>query len=189
MKLAVDLRWIRLLVFSVALGCSGCSSDYEPPRTREDIFKDQIAVETIYFREDGSQFTAPGTKLGMTVDKRSGKLAWAAWQCNNPNCPARGADGGPHLFPLPDPFAYVDANGEPAIRQPETEEDFQRFNDFIERKCPACLKIRDLDSETEQQRQQYQSWVTRHITPGAEKQLAALEEEMKEYLKRNQPID
>ena len=168
-------------------GCSGCGG-YDPPRTRDEIAADQIAVDTIYFKQDGTQFHAPGTKRGMIVDD-AGQLAHAAWQCNNAECPGRGDEGSPYLFPSADPFAYVDETGQPAIRQPETEADFKLFEDFIERKCPKCLEIRQLDSETDQQRQQYQGYLVRHVTSKAEQQLAELEAEMKAYLDKNQPTN
>ena len=181
--LIVALALLSLMV--VASGCGG----RQRPRTRDDIFNDQMSVETLYFTKEGREFRAPGAPRGMTVEEATGELGFAAWQCDNPDCPGRNSDGSPYLFPLPDPFAYVDANGQPAIRQPETEEDFAAFEEFLKRRCPKCLEIRNLNSESDEQAQQYQAWVVRHITPEAEKRLADLEVELKEYLKRNVNLD
>ena len=123
----LDIRgWLTAISLTCVLlmpGCSGCNQN-NSPRTRDDIFNDQMAVETLYFTEDGDQVLAPGSTRGMVVDEASGKLAHAAWQCNNPNCPGRGPEGEPYQFALPDPFAYIDEDGQPAIRQPETQSDF-----------------------------------------------------------------
>ena len=172
-------------LLSLLPGCGGCNR-YDPPRSRDDIFNDQMSVETLYFTKDGREFLAPGAPRGMIVDEETGELGFAAWQCDNPDCPGRKPNGDPYLFPLPDPFAYVDENGQPAIRQPETEADFKLFNDFIERKCPKCLESRNLPRESAEEAQQYQAWVTMHITPAAQKRLDELEEEMREYQRRNQ---
>jgi len=176
------MRRLFTAVSMLALFVAGCS---EEPRSREEIFKAQQAVDTLYFTADGRELIAPGAERGMTVDEATGELAFAAYQCNNPDCPEREGDE-PFLFPLPDPFAYVDEAGKPAIRQPVTEEDFETFDEFIEKKCPACLETRDIDSETPEQRQQYQSYVTRHITPEAREQLAELEAELKRIIEFSQ---
>ena len=55
-----------------------------------------------------------------------------------------------------------------------------------ERKCPKCLEIRNRSSETEEETQRYQAWVTKHHAPAAQKRLAELEKEMREYINRNQ---
>ncbi len=167
-------RTTTLIAAVVAVAAGGCRDE---PRTRQDVFRDQLEVETLYFTADGERIYAPGADRGMIVDD-SGRVAFAAWQCENPDCPGRTNDK-PFLFPLPDPFAYVDDKGQVAIGQPISDADMAKFEDFIDLKCPACLPTRDRERETAEQRQQYQSWVTRHVTPKAQRQLAELEEELR----------
>lgn len=168
---------------AIILSIAGCSR-YEPPRTTEDIFLDRESVETLYLTTDGKEIVAPKNVRGVIVD--GGKLAWQAWECTNPSCPGRKADGKPLLFSRPDPFAYITPDGQPDIRQPSTAEDFKKMDEYILRRCPECLKIRKLASETEAEREQYQSFVKPHVLPQAAKRLAELDAEYQAYIKRTQ---
>ena len=182
MKFLLTAR-VAYFAAGIIVALVGCSR-YERPRTREDIFHDRESVDTLYLTEDGQRLVAPKRVRGMTVDVASGKLAWQAWECGNPNCPARGTDGKPFLFPRPDPFAYVNADGEPDIRQPTTADDFKQMDEYMLRRCPACLTTRKLSSETAEQREQFQNFVKPHVLPQAEMRLRQLDEEYQAYIKR-----
>jgi hypothetical protein len=171
------------ILLVLLVGPLGCNR-YEKPRSREDIFNDRNSVDTLYLTDDGRKIIAPGTVRGMIVDPASGKLAWEAWQCDNPQCPGRKPDGSPLLFPWPDPFAYVTDDGKPGIHQPQTEEDFKRMEAFANKQCPACLKERNLASETREEREQYRNWLKVHVLPQAAARLKELDAEYQAYLKR-----
>ncbi len=170
---------ILSVLLSVALGCSR----YEKPRSREDIFNDRIAVDTLYITKDGNEVIAPGTVRGVIVTK-SGELAFEAWQCNNPNCPGRKVDGSPYLFPWPDPFAFVKEDGTPSMRAPENEAEDKLMAEFSNQRCPECLKQRKVATESVEEREKYRNWLQTHVLPQAEKQLKRLDEEYQDYLKR-----
>jgi hypothetical protein len=175
-------RWAAVLL----IACCGCSG-HTRPRTRDDIFQDRLKVDTLYLTEDGQRIVKPLTpERAIVIDATANKLAWPAWQCNNPKCPGRAADGAPFVFPWPDPFALVKPDGTIGIRQPETAEDQKKMEDFGEQKCPKCKAVRTLAEETPEQRQQYKDWCQPHVLPQAAKQLAALDAELKQLVQREQ---
>jgi len=161
----------------------GCGSRSTRPRSREDVFQDRLRVDTLFITEDGRRFTRPMNPDRVIVVE-GGKLAWPAWQCDNPDCPGRGADGKPVLFPWPDPFKAAAADGSITDRQPLTREDEALFEKFIEQTCPECLKKRTIASENKARRQQYKNWCQPHVLPSAAKQLKALERELEAMLGR-----
>ena len=175
---------LDLFAIGIVLLCS-CGGD-KLPMTRDQIFDARMSVDTLYMTESGEEFVAPGNKLGVTTSPATNELAWAAWKCENPDCPEKsgGQEGRPFVFIWPNFLAYVDADGSVAFRQPSTPEDFERFAEFAEPKCPACLEIRDLDRESPEVRLQYQNWCSKYILPEAEEQLRELDEEYAKYLER-----
>ncbi|MCG8586645.1 MAG: hypothetical protein MI757_18235, partial [Pirellulales bacterium] len=118
---------------------------------REDIFKRRQQVETLYLTEDGRHIIRAGIDRAI-VAPDTGKLAWKAWQCENPSCPGRNPDGSPLLFPWPDHLLYAKEDGTVGMRQPSTEEDFEKDENYGVQKCPECLKLRVLAAETDEQR-------------------------------------
>ncbi|MCE9546062.1 MAG: hypothetical protein K8T25_11150 [Planctomycetia bacterium] len=182
-------RWVLVLLL---LSCGGCKREVSngpvvtPPAPvsgvqssvrGEDILERQLTVDTLYFTDDGKELIAPGNRLLATVDPATHHLAWAAWQCDNPSCSGRKADGKPQLFPWPNPLLYIKDDGTIAIRQPITEAELLQADENRDVRCPACLKIRNLAAETPEQRQQYRSWCRLHILPQAAEQRKALEAE------------
>lgn len=180
-KICAALSACSLLAATIS-----CTGQPSRPRTRNDIQRDREAVDTLYLTADGVRIIAPGTEQGMVVDAKTGKIAFRAWQCNNPQCPGRSVAGDPYVFPLPDPFAYVDEQGEPRVRQPQTPAELQQVEEYYVRKCPACLQRRNLARESEEVRQQYQSWLELHLLPQAKQRLAELDEEYRRYLAAEQ---
>lgn len=176
-------RWrgvARLLVVASLL--AGCQTRPARPRTREDVFQDRLKVDTLFITADGRRYTRPmNPDRAIVVD---GVLAWPAWQCDNPDCAGRGADGAAFVFPWPDPFKSVGADGSIVVRQPLTKEDEALFEKYIEQSCPECLKKRKVSTESKAQRQQYKDWCQPHVLPAAAKQLEKLERELEVLLGR-----
>jgi len=180
------IRWAWVLPLLALTGCSRQSSDSlsnavpvanEVPKGAEGFLEKQLGVDTLFFTEDGKQIIAPGNRQGVIVQPGNGNLAWAAWQCDNSQCPGRKPDGKPQLFPWPNPFLYVKDDGTVATRQPITEAELLQADENRTVRCPACLKIRNLASETPEQRRQYQSWCRPHVLPQAVEQRKKLDEE------------
>ena len=115
----------------------------------------------------------------MIVDPKTKKLAWAAWQCNNPDCPERAEGGRPYLFIRRDPFKFVKKDGTVGLGQPQSQKDFELFEQYAEVTCPACLKTRNREAETAEQRQQYKRWCQRYVLPEAAARLKQLTEQRK----------
>lgn len=179
-------RWeLGLLLLAIA-GCSSKSGDDVPTtapigaeqqRAADGILEKQLEVDTLYLAEDGKESIAPGNRQGVIVEPGTGKLAWAAWECNNPSCPGRRPEGKPLLFPRPNPLYFAKQDGTAGLRQPTTEAELLEAQDRAEVKCPACLKTRNLAAETPEQRQQYQFWCRAYVLPQAAEQRQQLAEE------------
>lgn len=173
------------LVVSLVATLPGCSGGTRRPRTRDDITRDKLSVETLYLTEDGQRILAPLNQQGfVVVDLAARKFAWPAWQCMNPDCPGKQPDGSPLLFPWPMTFLEIGPDGK--LLPPNTDApDYQKkFEQSAEQKCPACLPRRNLAAETPKQRQQYQNWCVPHVTPRAAARLAELERETQAILAR-----
>ena len=169
--------------FAAVTILSICSCGPSETPTREKIFKARQTIDTLYLTEDGREIIAPGNADGAIVDPETGKIAWAAYQCNNPKCPGR-KDGRPFLFPWPSPFAYVTEEGTIGYRTPEDVDEATAMTEkFAMIECPACAKIRNRDKETPEQRQQYEQWCKPYVLPESAKRLKALDEELRLLVK------
>ncbi|MCE9553180.1 MAG: hypothetical protein K8T91_07350 [Planctomycetes bacterium] len=73
----------------------------------------------------------PGTVA--IVDPKTGKLAWQAMICLNPDCPARGPGGGPLLFVSPVAGVSIGPNGE--VVDQSGQPDFSKSPN-----CPICKR-------------------------------------------------
>jgi len=168
------------LALLIVVSAISCGPREEPTLTRGQIFEERIKVDTLYLTEDGREIIAPGTPLEAIVYPKTNKLAWRAWQCNNPDCPGEGKDGRPFLFTCPDPFKFVAEDGTVGIRQPEdTDKDRELFARYSEQVCPACLPLRNRETETLDQRLQYQQWCQPYVLPRSAKQLKKLDDEFR----------
>lgn len=187
----------RLAIGGLLLLLSGCwgnasqdtpavappsSHSEEVERTAVEALHRQLELDTLYLTDEGERFVAPDNSQRAAVDPATKKLGWAAWQCENPQCPARQSAGQPVMFIWKHPLLFVKEDGTMGMRSPETEEDFQRIEEYGEVKCPACLKIRDLSAETDSQRRQYQFWCRRHLLPQAADQRGKLEVEYRRLM-------
>jgi len=170
--------WHVIAVVAMVL-VSGCSGRQARPRNRDDIAYDRLRVDTLFIAKDGRRVVQPMNKDGtVVVDAAAGVLAWPAWQCNNPECPGRQADGGPYLFPWPNPFISVNADGTLVTRQPNMPADRTLFDEFATQSCPVCKERRNLSAESPQQRQQYKDWCQLHELPSAAKRRKELDQEL-----------
>lgn len=179
-------RWLLLWSAMSLAGLSSCEK--ELPMTRAQIYEAQLAVPTLYRTEAGDEIIAPGNKFGVIVHPDTKQLAWATWQCDNPNCPAKGqgTQGRPYLFIWPNFLAFAKEDGTVAFNQPLSEADLQKFQVFAEPGCPECAKQRDKSKETPEERMQYQNWATKYVLPEAEARSKELDEEMKAHLAREE---
>jgi len=190
-KLFRECSW-RGWTASALLLIVGCTGGQQArPRTSNDIFLDRLKVDTLFLAPDGERIVRPMNPDRLVViDAATGKIAWPANQCNNPDCPGR-VDRSPHLFPWPRPFVSVQADGTVLERSPLmaaggglTAADQKLFDNYAEQKCPACLKKRKLASESAQQRQQYKDWCLPYVLPSAAQRLTELDLELQQLLAR-----
>jgi hypothetical protein len=173
----------QLIAAALLATVSGCSGKVTRPRSRDDIAQDRLKVDTLFITKDGQRLKRPMNPDGaVIVDAAAGTLAWPAWQCINPDCPGRGADGAPFLFPWPDPFRSVKPDGTIVVRQPDMPAERKLFDDFATQKCPACLEKRTPASESKEKAQQYKDWCQPHVTASAAKRLAELDRELQKMM-------
>lgn len=157
------MRRFALLIGSVLLvGIAGCSQ----PRSLEEIEADQRALPVLYLTESSLSEVQATADAGLFIDETTGELSYRAYECQNPDCPGRSADGKPYLFIHRDVLASVDANGEitwgqvPTGQQPQ--EYIRSLGGYLAPTCPKCVELRDLDSESNEDRQKYQAWAKLH---------------------------
>lgn len=83
--------------------------------------------------------------------QKDGKIYWDAYQCNNPDCPGRGEDGKPYVFPHVIPFQKKRLEeGKPPELTPEEMREMEESGDmmmmeemmFAEPFCPLCDRAR-----------------------------------------------
>ena len=93
------------------------------PRSASEITADRMSVPTLYLTASGKEVIAPGGQ-GVVIDKEAAELAFAAYECLNPDCPKKGAgrSGRPYLFTWPDPTLYVKPDGTLGAKTIETME-------------------------------------------------------------------
>ncbi len=175
--------WLSGLATLIALSVTACGPREEPTLTREEIFEERVKADTLYLTEEGQEIIAPGSPFEATVDPKTNKLAWRAWQCNNPNCPGEGKGDRPFLFTWPDPFKFVAEDGTIGVRQPISDEDFELFDKFSQQACPACLKSRNRETETLDQQLEYQAWCQLYVLPESAQRLQEIGKDYRKNLK------
>lgn len=108
------------------------------PRTRDEIFAERESLPQVYVGlKSQKQITAPARK-GVFVDPDTKDEFWPAIECLNPECPARqGSD--PVLFAVP--------------------------RAEVNRGCPHCLKVRDLKTETPEQKAKFAAFAAPYVLP------------------------
>ena len=173
---------------TIAFSLLGCESK-KPPRTIADIDFELENLPTIYITEKSEKQIVASSKHGLAfVDPDSGEIAWIAYTCKNPDCPAKGTGQGgrPPLFIWRDPTATVQPNGTVSFqRTPPNGESYEsyieRLGGHAEATCPACLKTWNQNLEKEEQRKaqkrKYADWVERYIPPEADQRATELRAE------------
>lgn len=150
---------------------ASCRSE-EPPRLREEVFRERLELPRLYFTaETRKRVRAPAGK-GVFVHEESGEICWPALVCNAPDCPGRTADGKPFVFIAPDPCICIKPDGTLGYDPARASLDKNPSG-----ACPECLKIRNLSTETDQQRRRYIEWVRPYVLPETARRLKELEEE------------
>lgn len=157
-------RWPLLLCLTL-LWSAGCSQQ-EPPQTIEQLYEQERGLPKVYLEaETGEQVIAPG-EPGVLV--RDGKIHWPALTCTNPDCPAAGRSE-PVLFADPIPGLRVEPDGSLGYGRSQAPP-----AGTLPGNCPECLTIRDLASETAEDRQRYQNFVHPYVLPETKQRRAEL---------------
>ena len=168
----------------VVIFCLGCSAPR--PKTLDELYEEERQLPALFITADsGKQIIAPGD-TGVFVDTTTGELAWRALTCTNPECPAKKP-------PHEQPFLFIAADSA-IIANPDGTLGYDRSrvdatNNFGN--CPECLNIRNLDSETDKDRQRYSNFAVPYVLPESEKrreelaaQRKAREAELHERMQR-----
>jgi len=171
-------------MLAVCLIC--CSCKKEKISEREKLFDATRSVDTLYLTADGTEIIAPGTPEGAIVHPESNELAWEAFRSNNPDCPGQGSGDRPYLFTRPHPFAYVTDSGMVGYHSPETDDDMKKMEEYAEAKCPACLVSRNINTESNQTRAQYEAWCEKYVLEESAEELKRLAEEYEKLVRENQ---
>ena len=121
------------------------------PRTARDISAARDQLPVLFLTESGREVYRSRQTAEPSLDPETREILWFALTCTNPDCPAKdqGQDGRPFLFIWVDPDWKVG------------------------------MKIRNVDSESEKDRQRYESWVRLYTLPEAKGRAAELNTEHK----------
>ena len=174
----------RLVWVTTLLACTSCGGE-QKPRSLEEISREQMELPALYITESGERVRAPGNQ-GVVIHESSGEIAWRSFACHNPDCPGRGRDGEPYLFPMPDPRFYVKEDGSLGSREFDSPEDWNWDQDF-ELACPKCLELRNRAGESSEERLQYLEWCQLYVLPETEQRVEQLKQEYQarvEYINR-----
>jgi len=190
-KLFYRYWFIGLLLLPI----SGCScGDEEPvkvlPITEKEkkvainkLNEDARNVEAMFLTEDGTKVFG-ARYLKAVIDPESGKIAHRVQKCTNPDCPGRGEDGEPLLFPWVNKMLYLGSDGEINHLPVQTKEEVRMVAVHAEVICPVCVKTRKRSTESEEVRDQYRQWCKAYVPPRALEQLKELEDQRKELYRR-----
>ena len=148
-----------------------------PPRTREEIFQERMALPARYFSAKTHQRVIAPAGKGIFVDEETGEICWPALVCNNPDCPGRQGDE-PLLFIEPDSAYYVKPDGTVGYDAARAKAERHRAGP-----CPECARKRDPRTETAEQRQRYIDWVKPYVLPDTAARMKQLDEEFQRRIR------
>ncbi|MCG8583335.1 MAG: hypothetical protein MI757_01315 [Pirellulales bacterium] len=162
-----------------------------PPRSRDEIFAEQMQLPRLYLTGQSLKRLIAPTGQRNLVDEETGEICWPALACYKPDCPGRSKNGESFVFIVPDPNAYVSASGRVAYRPRPNDplaasnesssnlpfSNFAKNQALLGHICPACLKVRDLANETDEDRRQYRRWIRPHELPETTQRIRELNEE------------
>ena len=142
---------MRTAIISLSIFCLvGCGS--RSPRSRDEIFREKGTLPRLYLtKKSHTRVLGPASK-GIFTDDKTGEECWPAMECINPDCPAAGS-AEPFLFTT---FDRSEHNG-----------------------CPACAKIRNVKTETPQQKRAYIGYVQLYELPETKSRSKQLDDELK----------
>lgn len=167
---------IALVLLATLAGCGDDYEPLEPPRTRDEIFNERVELPALYLTAESNTRVIANRGRGAFVDEGTGELAWPAFVCHRPECPAREGDE-PVLFIAPDPTVVL-MNGKivndiNAITEAPTHLG----------QCPKCLKDRRIHFETKEQKAQFMQWARPYELPEAATRMKELEAERKRRIR------
>ncbi len=167
---------------------AGCSGEVKP-RSVKEIDAERQTLPGLFMTPSGKQIKAPGNQ-GVFVDPSSHELAWPVYECTNPACPGRGADGQPHLFIWTDPRFFVADDGSLGTREFKTIQEWREAvaaaGGHREPTCDKCLAIRQPASESPEESQRYSEYPRRYVLPETAQRKEELDAEHQariEYIK------
>ena len=133
---------------------AGCAESR--PKTLEELYDEERKLPAVFITaESGTRVIAPGDQ-GVFVDEKTGEIAWRALTCTNPDCPAQKPQGEePFLFIAPDPAIIAEPDGTLGYDRSLVDEADNYYGN-----CPECLKVRNLASESDKDRQRYSNFAT-----------------------------
>ncbi len=176
------------LVACVASLCAGCGSSEEKPRPAQLIHEERRALPVLYLTEKSQHEVIRSAADGLFVDEDTGELCYRAYYCTSPDCPNKDkTEGGrPVVFIHRNPTASVGPDGEIVYRDVRSSAEFEQLCrdqvSFLAPTCPACWTLRDPESETPRQTQQYIGYVQPYTLPESSERAAKLDEEHQQRL-------
>lgn len=176
------------VALALLLSAGGCKK----PRTLEQIEAEQRALPALYLTEKTlKEVRAPADK-GAFVDEETGEICYRAYECTREDCPGRSADGKPYLFIHRDVLMSVGDDGKFVWEQIPAGKDPQQYirskGGQMAPTCPKCLEKRDLDNESDEQKQEYLQSVRLYELPEIAKRREELEAEYQEAFKAREAL-
>lgn len=117
------------------------------PEFDEWKLKLMVANDKIFQREGVEGYrTVPvenTSKASATIDPETGKIAWRAWTCYNPDCSGRGKGGGPLIFGKIWENAHIDSTDQVVYDRVEITNEDASKPPIV---CPSCGKVEFLAS-------------------------------------------
>jgi len=160
--------WVFAVCCCIVASLCGCS---EPrPKTLEELYEEERKLPALYLTTQTNQrVIAPGDR-GVFVHEKTGELCWPASGCYNPDCPGRTPSGEPFVFIAPDPAMFAKPDGTVGYDPSRGGELDNYYGN-----CPQCLKIRQLDQESDEDRLRYSTFVRPYVLPETEKRREELQ--------------
>ncbi len=163
--------------------CVSCGSE-QPPRSSRPISKERNELPALFLTgETHQEVLRPGNVVCPFVDEKTGELCWPAYICTNPSCPGKGKTSGgrPLTFIHRDPLAKVGPDGNAVYVEVPPGKDSSEYilelGGTMYPTCPECLKIRNPQTETHEEKMQYAHWVEPYVLPESAKRLEELNQE------------